>query len=68
MRSDIEIARAATLRPIEAVAARLGIPDEALHRYGRRGFVPVARRRDYYAPGVDAVVMRRPPGAERGRP
>ena len=42
--------------------------EAALHLYGRRGFVPVARRRDYYAPGVDAVVMRRPPGAERGRP
>ncbi|MFO1069612.1 MAG: formate--tetrahydrofolate ligase [Geminicoccaceae bacterium] len=35
MRSDIEIARAATMQPIEAVAGRLAIPDTALHRYGR---------------------------------
>src|SRR5690606_1118447 len=33
--SDIEIARAATMLPIEQVAAKLGIPDEHLHRYGR---------------------------------
>jgi formate--tetrahydrofolate ligase len=33
--SDIEIARAASLRPIEAVAERLGVPEDALHRYGR---------------------------------
>ena len=31
---DIEIARAATLEPIEAVAAKLGIPPEAVYRYG----------------------------------
>ena len=35
MASDIEIARAATLQPITEVAARIGIPDEALHHYGR---------------------------------
>ena len=35
MPTDIEIARAATLQPIGAVAARIGIPDEALHSYGR---------------------------------
>ncbi|MDB5644648.1 formate--tetrahydrofolate ligase [Methylobacterium sp.] len=35
MPSDIEIARAATLQPITEVAARIGIPDEALHNYGR---------------------------------
>ena len=33
--SDIEIARAAKLLPIQAVAERLGIPGEALHAYGR---------------------------------
>ncbi len=33
--SDIEIARAAELKPIEAVAQRVGIPDEALLHYGR---------------------------------
>ena len=33
--SDIEIARAAELKPIEAVAERVGIPDEALVHYGR---------------------------------
>ena len=32
---DIEIARAATLQPIGAVAARLGIPEDALQQYGR---------------------------------
>ncbi|SFG74187.1 formate--tetrahydrofolate ligase [Methylobacterium gossipiicola] len=35
MPSDIEIARAATLKPITEVAAKIGIPDEALHTYGR---------------------------------
>ncbi|AWN52110.1 formate--tetrahydrofolate ligase [Methylobacterium sp. 17Sr1-1] len=35
MPTDIEIARAATLQPITAIAERLGIPDEALHPYGR---------------------------------
>jgi hypothetical protein len=33
-KSDIEIAREAKLRPIEAVAESLGVPGEALHRYG----------------------------------
>jgi formate--tetrahydrofolate ligase len=32
--SDIEIARAATLRPIAEVGARLGIPADALYPYG----------------------------------
>ncbi|MEH3145597.1 MAG: formate--tetrahydrofolate ligase [Methylobacterium frigidaeris] len=35
MLTDIEIARAATLQPITAIAAKVGIPDEALHPYGR---------------------------------
>lgn len=35
MPSDIEIAQAARLQPIAAVAARLGIADEALIPYGR---------------------------------
>ncbi|GBU20059.1 MULTISPECIES: formate--tetrahydrofolate ligase [Methylobacterium] len=35
MPSDIEIARAATLKPIAQVAERVGIPDEALHNYGK---------------------------------
>lgn len=35
MPSDIEIARAATLKPITEVAARIGIPEDALHHYGR---------------------------------
>src|SRR5690349_11771896 len=33
--SDIEIARAATLQPIGQVAERLGIPEDALHAYGK---------------------------------
>ncbi|MCO5091528.1 formate--tetrahydrofolate ligase [Bosea sp. (in: a-proteobacteria)] len=35
MPTDIEIARDATLQPIAAIAAKAGIPDEALHPYGR---------------------------------
>ncbi|MCX7686209.1 MAG: formate--tetrahydrofolate ligase [Acetobacteraceae bacterium] len=35
MQSDLEIARAARLRPIEEIAARAGIPPEALEPYGR---------------------------------
>ncbi|MCJ2080571.1 formate--tetrahydrofolate ligase [Methylobacterium sp. J-090] len=35
MPSDIEIARAATLKPITEVAAKIGIPEDALHNYGR---------------------------------
>jgi formate--tetrahydrofolate ligase len=35
VRSDIEIARDARMKPIGEVAARLGVPDEALSPYGR---------------------------------
>ena len=35
MRSDIEIAQAATMKPITEVASRLGIPDDALDQYGK---------------------------------
>ena len=35
MQSDLEIAQAARLAPIEAVAARLAIPPDALYPYGR---------------------------------
>ena len=35
MRSDIEIARAAEKRPMPEIAAKLGIPEEALIPYGR---------------------------------
>jgi len=35
MLSDIEIARAARLRPIVEIAARIGIPEDALYPYGR---------------------------------
>ena len=35
MLSDLEIARAASLRPIAEIAARAGIPAEALEPYGR---------------------------------
>jgi formate--tetrahydrofolate ligase len=35
MTTDLEIARAATLRPIAEIAARLGIPPDALEPYGR---------------------------------
>ena len=35
MATDIEIARAAKMKPIGEIAARLGIPDESLEPYGR---------------------------------
>ena len=35
MKTDIEIAQAATPRPISAVAADLGLADDDLHHYGR---------------------------------
>ena len=35
MLSDIEIARAARLKPIVEIAARIGVPESALHPYGR---------------------------------
>ncbi len=35
MRSDIEIAQAAKLKPIAEIAARLGIPEDAYDTYGR---------------------------------
>ncbi len=35
MLSDIEIARAARLRPIGEIAAKIGIPEEALYPFGR---------------------------------
>src|SRR5258708_40297795 len=35
VRSDIEIAQAATLKPISEIAARLGIPEDVLAPYGR---------------------------------
>ena len=35
MNVDLEIARAARLRPIAEIASRLGIPDDALEPYGR---------------------------------
>ena len=50
MKSDIEIAREAKLRPITAVADSIGVPEAALHPYGRHiakidlGFIDVHRR------------------------
>jgi formate--tetrahydrofolate ligase len=35
MRSDIEIAQSATLKPVTEIAQRLGLPEEALVAYGR---------------------------------
>ena len=34
VKSDIEIAQAATLKPIQEIAAELGIPDDALIPFG----------------------------------
>lgn len=42
--SDLEIARAATLRPIGEIAASAGIPEEAVEPYGRfKGKIDVAQ-------------------------
>jgi formate--tetrahydrofolate ligase len=35
MRSDIEIARAAKLKPIAEIAGAIGVPEDALNPYGR---------------------------------
>jgi formate--tetrahydrofolate ligase len=35
MRSDIEIARTARLKPIAEIAAKIGAPESALHPFGR---------------------------------
>ena len=35
MKSDLDIARETKMRPIAEVAAKLGIPDDALEPYGR---------------------------------
>jgi formate--tetrahydrofolate ligase len=35
MQSDLEIARAVRLKPIAEIAAKIGIPETALHPYGR---------------------------------
>ena len=35
MKSDIEIARESTLRPIEEIAAKLGLSEEEIERYGK---------------------------------
>ena len=35
MPTDIEIARVATLQPIATIAAKAGIPSEALNPYGK---------------------------------
>src|ERR1700761_71379 len=32
--SDLEIARAATMEPIEKIGAKIGLPEKALYRYG----------------------------------
>ncbi|MCJ2055849.1 formate--tetrahydrofolate ligase [Methylobacterium sp. J-048] len=49
MPSDIEIARAATLKPIAQVAEKLGIPDAALHNYGKH----IAKLDHGYIAGLD---------------
>ncbi len=61
MQTDIEIARAATPRPITAVAERLGIPADALVPYGR-----IVAKVD--TPFVASVAARtRAPGAAKGK-
>ncbi|MGG5808869.1 formate--tetrahydrofolate ligase [Falsiroseomonas sp. CW058] len=55
MPTDLEIARAATLRPIAEIAARAGIPDEALEPYGKH--------KAKVSPAFVAEASARPPGA-----
>ena len=73
--SDIEIARAARLRPMPEVAARLGAPDEALIPYGRNkakidgGFIrSLEERSEGKLVLVTAVSPRRQARARRPRP
>jgi len=54
MKSDIEIAQAARLAPIETIGAKLGIPADALFRYG-----PTKAK---LAPGFVAGLAGRPQG------
>lgn len=54
MKSDIEIAQAARLQPIEQVGAKLGIPADALFRYG-----PTKAK---LAPEFVAGLASKPPG------
>ena len=55
MSIDLEIARAATLQPIAAIAAKAGIPDAALEPYGKY--------KAKISPGFVAEASARPPGA-----
>jgi formate--tetrahydrofolate ligase len=55
MSIDLEIARAATLQPIAAIAARAGIPDAALNPYGKH--------KAKLEMGFVAEASARPPGA-----
>jgi formate--tetrahydrofolate ligase len=55
MSTDLEIARAATLQPIAAIAAKAGIPDAALEPYGKY--------KAKIATGFVAEASARPPGA-----
>ncbi|WP_306751779.1 hypothetical protein [Paracoccus actinidiae] len=50
MPTDIEIARAARKRPIADIAARLGLGDDAILRYG-----PTLRRGARFEPGHGTV-------------
>jgi ribosomal-protein-alanine N-acetyltransferase len=50
----------AALRGCSAVFLEVHVDNVAAVRlYERRGFVSVSRRRDYYGPGADALLMRR---------
>ncbi|UZF95094.1 formate--tetrahydrofolate ligase [Bosea sp. NBC_00550] len=50
MSTDIEIARAATLQPIAAIAGKAGIPSEALNPYGKH----IAKIDTHAIPGFQA--------------
>ena len=53
--TDAQIAQAATMQPIDAIAARLGLGSEALEHYGRykAKIDPAAVAAPSRAPGAD---------------
>jgi len=54
------LVREALERGCEAIMLEVAVDNEAARRlYDSLGFTEVARRRSYYAPGVDALVLRR---------
>ena len=78
MPSDLEIAQAATLKPIEDVADEMGLPPELLERYGRdvtkieldaiEALADRPRAKYVVVTGDDADAAGRGQDADHGRP